>query len=129
LSPIPQKAVEYMFYPTLKFLKTLFAIITDSILQAENRVRLFARFCRERLVSTHNRRVIEYPSKCLAVDRSTLRSNSSRLNKLRLIALAKQWFSFPNLNQAIVAITKGLQDLRLVGFIRLKTLLAKGGNV
>ena len=100
-----------MFYLKIRFLKIPLKIITDYILQTDRRVggRLSV-LCRESMVRNLVGLVSEYPSGCLAADRTTLRPNSLRLNTLCLNTTAKQWFSFPMRMQSLVSLIEGLQD-------------------
>ena len=123
-----EQALSSPFCISPKFLNTIFTISTDSILQADNRGgEMFSKSCRESMVRNCNRQVVEYPSRCLAADRTTLRPSSFCLNKLCLTTSAKQGYSFPKLIQEIVALIDGLQDLLLEEFKKLATISRYGG--
>ena len=85
-------------------------ISTDYIQQAvmANQVR-FSVFGRESMVRTFMSLVSEYPSRCLADDTNSIAPNNfSPKNIVPNNTSAKQWYSFPILLQAPVALMLGL---------------------
>ena len=97
------------FYLKIRVLKIPNKFITDYILHDENRSEVrFPGSCRESMVRNRFRLVGEYPSMCLAADKTTLRLNTS----------AKQCFSFPIPMQSMVTLMESLQDCnwRFSGF-------------
>ena len=85
-------------------------ISTDYIQQADiiSEVRYSVSY-RESMVSNHLRLVGEYPSRCLADDTNNIAPNNfSPKNIVPNNTSAKQWYSFPILLQASVALLLGL---------------------